>query len=145
VYKKTFSGIILLLLSCFFLFSCATGNKNISVGSDRDNHGCIGSAGYVWCEERHKCIREWEEPCTDTKIINVCYECTGLGTINVDYFGQQFATVETPTGKYKLERAISGSGSRYIGNNVMIWDKAGNALLEIEGNTYNCRVKERIK
>jgi hypothetical protein len=32
-------------------------------GSDRDSHGCIGSAGYSWCETKQKCLRIWEEPC----------------------------------------------------------------------------------
>lgn len=32
-------------------------------GSDRDSHGCIGSAGYSWCEPKQKCLREWEEAC----------------------------------------------------------------------------------
>jgi len=31
------------------------------VGNDRDKHGCIGSAGYVWNEEKNKCVRPWEE------------------------------------------------------------------------------------
>lgn len=35
-------------------------------GSDRDSHGCIGSAGYTWCEPKQKCLREWEESCTGT-------------------------------------------------------------------------------
>lgn len=29
-------------------------------GSDRDAHGCIGSAGYSWCESTGKCERPWE-------------------------------------------------------------------------------------
>ena len=33
------------------------------VGSDRDEHGCIGSAGYSWCGKKQKCLRIWEEPC----------------------------------------------------------------------------------
>jgi len=33
------------------------------VGGDRDAHGCIGSAGYQWCEAKAKCLRIWEEPC----------------------------------------------------------------------------------
>lgn len=33
------------------------------VGGDRDEHGCIGSAGYTWCEEKQKCLRIWEESC----------------------------------------------------------------------------------
>ena len=33
------------------------------VGGDRDAHGCIGSAGYSWCEAKAKCLRIWEEAC----------------------------------------------------------------------------------
>ncbi|WP_394846768.1 hypothetical protein LZC95_04800 [Pendulispora brunnea] len=29
-------------------------------GSDRDAHGCIGSAGYQWCAKENKCVRSWE-------------------------------------------------------------------------------------
>lgn len=31
------------------------------VGGDKDEHGCIGSAGYSWDEEKQECIRPWEE------------------------------------------------------------------------------------
>lgn len=30
------------------------------VGNDRDEHGCIGSAGYSWCETTKRCERPWE-------------------------------------------------------------------------------------
>jgi len=33
------------------------------VGGDQDEHGCIGSAGYTWCEAQKKCYRVWEEAC----------------------------------------------------------------------------------
>jgi hypothetical protein len=33
------------------------------VGGDKDSHGCIGSAGYSWCEVKNKCLRVWEEKC----------------------------------------------------------------------------------
>lgn len=33
------------------------------VGNDADVHGCIGSAGYSWCEVKNKCLRIFEEPC----------------------------------------------------------------------------------
>jgi hypothetical protein len=41
----------------------AAAGKAPMPGSDRDAHGCIGSAGYSWCESSHKCLRTWEEPC----------------------------------------------------------------------------------
>ena len=31
------------------------------VGADRDEHGCIGSAGYTWSEVRKDCIRLFED------------------------------------------------------------------------------------
>lgn len=35
------------------------------IGGDRDEHGCIGSAGYIWCKAKQKCLRQWEEPCEE--------------------------------------------------------------------------------
>jgi len=29
-------------------------------GADRDEHGCIRSAGYSWCAKEGKCVRPWE-------------------------------------------------------------------------------------
>lgn len=40
------------------------------VGGDRDEHGCIGSAGYSWCELKQRCLRQWEENCTEDKILD---------------------------------------------------------------------------
>lgn len=43
------------------------------VGGDKDIYGCIGSAGYSWCEVKNKCLRVWEEKCevsTSTEVIN---------------------------------------------------------------------------
>jgi len=37
--------------------------NNQIVGNDRDAHGCIGSAGYSWCQAKQKCLRVWEESC----------------------------------------------------------------------------------
>lgn len=31
-----------------------------AVGGDRDDKGCIGSAGYQWCEKLQECARPWE-------------------------------------------------------------------------------------
>ncbi len=43
--------------------SCAGGQIEGMVGNDRDEHGCIGSAGYTWCAAKEKCLRIWEENC----------------------------------------------------------------------------------
>lgn len=41
----------------------------IPLGGDRDEHGCIGSAGYSWCEAKKKCIRIFEEDCLSAEAI----------------------------------------------------------------------------
>jgi hypothetical protein len=48
---------------------CRHGEESFSedigqiVGGDKDEHGCIGSAGYSWCEPKNECLRVWEEKC----------------------------------------------------------------------------------
>jgi len=46
------------------IMGVANNNSDMeSVGGDRDSHGCIPSAGYMWCEVLQKCVRPWETPC----------------------------------------------------------------------------------
>jgi hypothetical protein len=56
-----------LILPCLgvLLLACTPAEPDLAEnlplpGSDRDEHGCIGSAGYVWSEERGECICLWE-------------------------------------------------------------------------------------
>ncbi len=35
-------------------------NKGKMLGDDHDAHGCIGSAGYSWCEKTQTCERPWQ-------------------------------------------------------------------------------------
>jgi len=41
----------------------ATIDIPADAGGDTDEHGCIGSAGYEWCESLGECIRPWETEC----------------------------------------------------------------------------------
>jgi len=41
------------------------------LGGDKDSHGCLIAAGYSWCSQKEKCLREWEEPCTQEKAFEV--------------------------------------------------------------------------
>ncbi len=59
----------LIVLSLLFLAACEVPEVQDKqpdeqlVGGDRDSHGCIPSAGYLWCESKQKCLRAWEEDC----------------------------------------------------------------------------------
>lgn len=81
------------------------------VGNDRDEHGCIGSAGYLWCGSLNKCIRPWEEECEGEVrekfpvTINSIKEETRLYKITAEY----------PTfGEETLDNAIMGDVNKMI-------------------------------
>lgn len=40
--------------------------RNDRVGQ-ADEHGCIPSAGYTWCDSQKKCLRPWEKKCVEEK------------------------------------------------------------------------------
>jgi hypothetical protein len=42
------------------------------IGGDRDEHGCLGAAGYSWCKKQQKCVRKWQEPCAECEMKNDC-------------------------------------------------------------------------
>ena len=54
---------ILFGIGLLFLIFKNIDNKPKVVGGDRDENGCIGSAGYSWCKAKVKCIRIFEEDC----------------------------------------------------------------------------------
>jgi len=65
--RKILAIIIVVLLAVaagiFIYKSGQFSDNNQLVGNDRDAHGCIGSAGYSWCEQKNRCLRVWEEKC----------------------------------------------------------------------------------
>lgn len=56
------------------------------VGGDKDEHGCIGSAGYTWCESKQKCLRSWEEDCVSEEEVEkmTTDECVDIGGTVID-------------------------------------------------------------
>ncbi len=46
--------------------------KETLVWSDKDEHGCIGSAWYTWCSVKNKCLRTWEEKCEKEEQVVAC-------------------------------------------------------------------------
>jgi hypothetical protein len=74
------------------------------IGGDRDEHGCLGPAGYSWNDEVSACVREWElddaKRAAATKavekvgeqesitVIGVSMEgCEGCYTVTLEYAG----------------------------------------------------------
>ncbi|SQD78905.1 hypothetical protein [Moritella yayanosii] len=50
----------LLTFSLLVSITACSGTPPETVGGDRDAHGCLPAAGYLWCERSQICERSWE-------------------------------------------------------------------------------------
>jgi len=85
---------IIAILVLIFLpkFSCTfnkaiieeSENQEQSIGGQTDEHGCLGPAGYTWCEKKQTCLRIWEESCNDSilKLISEIESLTSITFLN---------------------------------------------------------------
>jgi eight-cysteine-cluster-containing protein len=80
--------LILILLFSLFIIGCED-NKSPLFGGGKDEHGCIGTAGYSWCEIKDKCLRTWEEPCVDDSKINNFVDCENAGYAIMESYPRQ--------------------------------------------------------
>ena len=58
--------IIFVLVISLFIIGCS---EEKIIGGDKDEHGCLIGAGYTWCESKEKCLRTWEEECSDDETL----------------------------------------------------------------------------
>lgn len=50
----------------FFWKTEETADKNGKIiNESKDEHGCVDTAGYTWCESKQKCLKKWEEDCPE--------------------------------------------------------------------------------
>jgi hypothetical protein len=78
--------LIILAAAILNIYKDIPEDNSFLLGSDRDAHGCIGSAGYTWCEAKNKCIRPWEEECVSEELTQEAkeskiQECRDMGGI----------------------------------------------------------------
>jgi len=105
------------------------------VGGDRDEHGCIGSAGYMWCAPKDKCLRIWEEPCYASVAEEVRYMLAGkygrdAGDVHVTMQKEEEGYV---SGGVKFGEGVEGGSflARKTGN---LWEIVydGNGAIDCE-------------
>lgn len=89
------------------------------VGNDKDNHDCIGSAGYSWCSAKQKCLRSFEEFCPDeaSKLVNSIKEKSGvvLSNSGTTTFGWNISD-------RKIWKTVIISGVRYSAEKIKMAD-----------------------
>jgi len=49
----------------------ATSSQEMLIGGDRDSHGCLVGAGYQYCPSKEKCVRVWEDGCSEISEIGL--------------------------------------------------------------------------
>mgnify|MGYP000905716332 CR=1 FL=1 len=59
--------------------------QEIIVGNDRDEHGCIGSAGYTWDAQKKECVQPWNnKPAVITGAIETTIKPTSAPVLGGD-------------------------------------------------------------
>lgn len=63
--QKKLSVILMIVLGVLVLGGIIvfllTDNWDKIIGGERDEHGCLGAAGYTWNETEQSCVRQWLE------------------------------------------------------------------------------------
>ncbi|MFH0840535.1 MAG: hypothetical protein V1865_00910 [bacterium] len=134
VIGSVFITIILIVIFIIVIFSLIKFNAEKPVdssdqqiiGGQRDEHGCLGPAGYSWCEASQKCLRVWEEVCNDKvfETMNKIKTETGIkfmeaGPVNFLWLVKTEQLVESLTvNGYKY---VFNSGSSVQLEDIEIW------------------------
>ena len=121
-----------------------------AIGGNRDEHGCLGSAGYSWCQAKNQCIRSWERYCTAAQGKTVVFSCDTGKTITATFYpaDDKFVDLALSDGRdMSVPHAMSGSGARYAkpDESFVFWNKGDTAFVT-EGasgtETYsNCSMR----
>ena len=123
--KVTGMAAFLLVSMAFFAMAQSVFAEPDSqlVCADKDQHGCIGSAGYTWSNEKQKCLRPWEEECND------CFQETGSDGTGLAEEGQNGLLGASPA----LYAAENGNETQPLGEPKQVMAQASNENTLLQG------------
>jgi membrane-bound inhibitor of C-type lysozyme len=139
--------IFILLVICGSFYFRGNGKAPQIIGGDTDIHGCLGPAGYSWCEAKATCIRPWESFCTSATAKIVTFTCDASKSIVATFYptDDKFVDLKLSDGRdMSVPHAISASGARYAkpDESFVFWNKGDTAFVtegESGSQTYsNC-------
>lgn len=94
----------MIILTVTIIFTGCT--KQPIMGNDVDTHGCIGSAGYLWCDAKQKCLRTWEEPCEISDVaVTFCNNASVIRSWVCDNYAK-IETVDVGTLYYDINKTV---------------------------------------
>lgn len=81
-----------------------------------------------------------EQP-QDTATIRsvIHFDCEDLGPVDLDFVGPETISLTIGDQSEILQRQVSASGARYIGDTLEFWNQGREAMLSMDGTTYTCR------
>jgi hypothetical protein len=116
------------------------------IGGQTDEHGCLGPAGYSWCEAKQKCLRVWEEKC---ETMSTTTKTTSTGTKTTTTIPTSFPSkwidivTSSPAteicekiGHYSLGRIPSGWKGMMLGGTAISCIRPTTILLMISSPDY---------
>ena len=116
--------------SCVILNSRHCGNKGLcncycenetSIGGERDEHGCLGAAGYTWNETELSCVREWLDGETRYQVTNF-YTCESAGYPMMESYPRQ---CKAPNGDVFTEEISEESKYCEIDSDCIVFGEDG--------------------
>ena len=135
--KKIILGVVaFILLGLLIVIYIPFTPSAPQVGADRDEHGCIASAGYTWSQLRKSCIRLWEEATPLTPV------ATEEAPVLAAYFLQNMAGNKTEVflpgqaGSMILTAQANPSIATWVGRQgfwVLTHDKTQGWQLSVDG------------
>jgi membrane-bound inhibitor of C-type lysozyme len=132
--KKILWILLVLIVGGTIALAFTSRERPALVGGDKDAHGCLGSAGYSWCDARASCIRPWETFCTAVPPKQVLFKCKDGKTISASFYpsDDKFVDLVLSDGRnMSVPRAMSGSGARYAKSDesFVFWNKGDTAFI----------------
>lgn len=118
--------------------------SNGMAGGSIDEHGCNPTAGYTWCEVKKKCLRTWEEACSEvacTMEAKLCPDGSSVGRTGPNC---DFAECLSPKFEdYPIEE--NKQGSNFAGHYIFAVQRGGDGVSAsiVDNNTgikYDCNL-----
>ncbi len=139
---------ILIALSITIFIACNNSNVSVEtkkdttdkhiVGNDKDEHNCIGSAGYTWSIVKNKCIRIFEDG------IRLNAVAKGIDTTTSVFIVFESDTIDTKAelffpskkGSIILQKTAQESAGVWKNDSLQLQQWKGKYLLnDAKGNT----------
>lgn len=93
-------------------------SEEMIIGGDKDEHGCLGPAGYSWCEAKQKCLRTWEDPCIPEDVLRQAAKTIGIDQDLEKIKNEVIVRWNTKDGELKLLGISIGYGDSLESENI---------------------------